>query len=82
MRNAGAGLHWEAQKRFFTLVEFVVFVGHPGRDVFLESPRMQSQETLAWKGQVAEEQHVSWLTLVMQFIVVTSHSPWVWVILF
>lgn len=31
---------------------------------------------------MAEEQHVSWLTLVMQFIVVTSHSPRVWVILF
>lgn len=43
---------------------------------------MQSQGTLAWKGQVAEEQHVSWLTLVMQFIVVVSHSPRVWVILF
>lgn len=36
MRNAGAGLHWEGQKRFFTLVEFAVFVGHPGWDVFLE----------------------------------------------
>lgn len=76
MRNAGADLHWEGQKRFFTLVEFAVFVGHPdGMCSWRESPRTQSPGALAWKGQVAEEQHVSWLTLVMQCIVVTSHSP-------
>lgn len=42
---------------------------------------MQSRGTLAWKGQAAEEQHVGWLTLDKQVIVITAHSPRPWALL-